>query len=355
MYLDSRSTGVRPQFTLTSTMATTCATETEAIEAVDEEAVKDTIRREEFAAIELLKTLGYSEPAVEPHLWRRLMREASRVQFLNEPNRYQVRGMPVEHKLIHRTHFRNPKLANLFIVNMAAQHPSFDVVSIVQPVESLEDREVCLRHRTMMTPQGVAATSCALITIAAAYCGDYQGWRRESAADRRDATLPRKSQLSVKERRRMTFRAEYLGDVVLARLALAPYVCRWADADDLGTDTKGAKTAACSGRGHTIELEVIDGAPSLDQLRWLLAQMTDMHVAAESLDYTACYTGERIHYKYLERMTPPSAVLEEMRPVFRRVDELHDNLMLRFVGFTATLDAEFPVGDEDELADNEPS
>ena len=84
-----------------------------------------------------------------------------------------------------------------------------------------------------------------------------------------------------------------------------------------------------SGMDRSIEFEVTESAPKLDHLRWLLSKVTDMHVAAESLNYAERYNGERLPYDMVAQMEPPDDVIDELNERLRKIAEATPELVER--------------------------
>lgn len=113
---------------------------------------------------------------------------------------------------------------------------------------------------------------------------------------------------------KVRMRTEYLGDALVLRIALFPYVLHWSDFSINMTGEPDC-SAQFNNMDRNVEFELTDNAPSLDHLRWYLNQIVDMHVAAESLHYADRYTGRRLPYPLLEKMEPPVDVIENMLTV----------------------------------------
>lgn len=75
--------------------------------------------------------------------------------------------------------------------------------------------------------------------------------------------------------------------------------------------------------------------------------MTDMHIAAESLSYADGYTGDRLDYEYLDRMTPPGDVLLKLRKTLARLASFKEYLDVRFTDLMEELNVD-EVADEDD-------
>jgi hypothetical protein len=64
-----------------------------------------------------------------------------------------------------------------------------------------------------------------------------------------------------------------------------------------------------------VVFSVVQGGPSLAEIRWLFNSIVDCHVATESVSLASEYTGERVHYAELSRLVrrPPDRVIEQAR------------------------------------------
>lgn len=117
---------------------------------------------------------------------------------------------------------------------------------------------------------------------------------------------------------KMKMRTEFLHDALELRIALTPYVLHWTDNSvHLPGNSDCAEMLSIMDRD--VELEICEGAPSLDHLRWYINQMVDMHVAAESLHYADRYTGARLPYHLLNEMESPVEVIEKMLVHAKRI------------------------------------
>lgn len=271
-------------------------------------------KKEERQTKALLNSLGYSSKTVPADLWKLFNQCASRQLFLNEPNLYQVDGKATERLLLHKLRFDNAGLSERFIAVMASKHPEFKLHAHRQPVECLEDREVEFTHRVLMTAAAVTRVACQVLDLAHIFLATDYLWRPISE-EQLAATAPPLNFQSwpARPRRVMRFRTESYADLLLTRSLLAPCVCRWTDSEARSYDTKGVETATTTLSGHEVEFELADDRHTLDELRWLLNEVTDLHVAAQSLNYADQYTGERLNYEYLERMAPTGDRLLEVR------------------------------------------
>lgn len=309
------------------------------------------LSREITHATELLAKLGHTCATTAPQLWPQLLERTRQNLFLGGRNRYQVDGKPTERQLLHKLRFPNEALARLFEVTITTKHPDIEFHLCIQPVECLEDREVVLSSRVLMTPEEVSRVCCQVLTVAHVYMGSDYHWSPVTSSDARWPKPPMSFQdWPSRPRRRMRLRTEFYNDLLLARFILAPWVCRWTDVDARTLDTCGAQPAVTTLDGHEAEFELANDDVTLDQLRWLLSQAPDLHVAAQSLNYVDCYTGERLDYEYLERMTPPENVLASLRKSLARLEHARNDVIERLDGLLQELGV--PLESED-LGDEE--
>lgn len=265
-------------------------------------------KAEEQRARDLLKTLGVEEGHIEQSHWCRIFQLAQGFQGLDACKRGWVDGVaPVEH-FDHDIRMPNAVLAGLFQEAALKAHPGLDVISAEQMAESLDDIKVLLYQDLQANSQVMTETMVSLDAIARMYGGHYEFWELVGPNPNAPAfkePSPDEFRRAMDERKRRFFkmRTEFLGDALIARLTLAPYVVEWHDFDSLTEYTGGVKTSVCSGMGHEVEFEVCEGGPTLDQLRWKLWQVTDLHVAAQTLNYADKYDGERLDYRIMDRLS----------------------------------------------------
>ncbi|MFN7882327.1 MAG: hypothetical protein ACK5PF_04855, partial [bacterium] len=85
-----------------------------------------------------------------------------------------------------------------------------------------------------------------------------------------------------------------------------------------------------------------------DHMRWLFSRVPDLHIAAESLAYGSDYTGERIHFDYLQRITPSQEALLGLRKAIARLMSFKDYDTRRFTQLCEDLDLHELPEEEDE-------
>lgn len=308
-------------------------------------------QKEITRASNVLAKLGYTSEETSAHLWAQLLERTRQNLFFGTRNNYQVDGKPTEHQLLHELRFPNETLARQFVSTLTAKHPDIEFHLCLQPVECLEDREVTLSSRVLMTIDDVSRVCCQILQVAHIYLGEDYRWRPVRQGDAHWPQPPISFQdWPSRPRRKMRLRTEFYGDLLLTRILLAPWVCRWTDVDGRSLDTRGADTAVTTLDGHEAEFELANDDVTLDQLRWLLFQATDLHVAAQSLNYADSYTGSRLDYKYLDRMTPPGDVLTSLKKSLAKLEHTRDDVVERLDGLLQEL--EVPL-ESDELDDEE--
>lgn len=69
-----------------------------------------------------------------------------------------------------------------------------------------------------------------------------------------------------------------------------------------------------------VQFIVSSDGPSLNEIRWLLNELVDCHVAAESVDFLERYTGERMRHEEFEK----TAVLPNKKMILMAIKKLED-------------------------------
>lgn len=93
-----------------------------------------------------------------------------------------------------------------------------------------------------------------------------------------------------KTAREYKFRAECQGDADLVRSHLAPWLERWQmnECHDILEDGTSYRLPDVE-----VEFTISESGPSKGELKWLVNSIVDCHVAAESLEGAAEFTGQR--------------------------------------------------------------
>lgn len=339
--------------TTTTTLDTTTTVEPDVYEASD---IRADTKQQRDEAQAMLRDLGYSPDAVSAELWRELVEQAYGCLFLRSEDNWKVDGQPIEHDLVHRVCFANESLAGLFLHTLDRKFSHHSDVWVTKPVEMLEDHEVEVCERVLMTPEALTKACCDIVISARVYLGRYEGWSRPLNSKMRDDVTSMNTLQAWEHRpsKRLRMRFEFQTDVVVARVALAPYVCRWTDVDSEALDGFGASRQATTLLGHDVEFELTDLSFTLDELRWMLNQIPDMHVAAQSLNYEHLYTGERLSYTYLQRMQPSDETVVKMAQMSVRVAEFLKSVSNRVECMKDTLKVYAPIGSlTDEESDDD--
>lgn len=108
-------------------------------------------------------------------------------------------------------------------------------------------------------------------------------------------------------------RTECQPDCDVARLLLGRWLTSWSECVATCLDS-----GDLLGPDMEVEFTVVEGAPSLEQLRWLLAQAPDLHVAAESLMVAKKYTGDRCRFDCSLLDPPDDETLRTLQASLRR-------------------------------------
>jgi hypothetical protein len=122
-------------------------------------------------------------------------------------------------------------------------------------------------------------------------------------------------------------RTECRFDCESIRAILGPWLVSWKETsgykyDDSHVDVNGVIWASMNwGSDTDVQFIVREDGPTLNEIRWFMANLTDCHVAVESLNTAEQYTGARIDYDLLESLqTRPSKAMigKAMRSLAQR-------------------------------------
>lgn len=106
------------------------------------------------------------------------------------------------------------------------------------------------------------------------------------------------------------FRAECESDSSLVRVAFANWIIGWKELrDQRFPDVE-------------VEMELVDSAPKLQDLRWFIQQLVDCHVIEETLELSPDYTGER-HYGPRLSVQPPDEVVQCVERPLQKATEIY--------------------------------
>lgn len=287
-----------------------------------DQAEADEFERQRRMSIGLLGELGVREEACQWHEWQAHVNWAG-FSLDKEEAEVSVTGEYPTLCLRYRVRVPDESAVEDFLADNRVRRLSLTVKSVEQLAETLEDRRITLEGMVEASALELTKVTSALISAAYEVLGEFEE-RKEApilgagvrgvietnlvqrAAHREDkATQPPKPPPVELEGR-----TEFQRDIFIARALLSPYAVQWRDRDGLGFLSNGSNVV--HGMDSDIAVTLADGAPHLDHLRWLLNQVVDMHVAAESLNTKDRYTGERLPYDMVERMTPPEDIRRQM-------------------------------------------
>lgn len=125
-----------------------------------------------------------------------------------------------------------------------------------------------------------------------------------------EAQLIEKVNMKNEKQTSYKFRAECATDVQAIRAVLLPWLYQWVETKDI----LEFKDVEYSMPSMTVELSLIDGGPNLHEIQWLLDAIDNAHIAAETINLTEEYTGERELRRIfdLPATRPNNALLEEI-------------------------------------------
>ena len=111
-------------------------------------------------------------------------------------------------------------------------------------------------------------------------------------------------------------RTECRCDCEVIRAILRPWLVSWKETsgythDDSHIGEDGVIWASMNWNSNT-EAQFIfgEGAPGLDEIRWLIDKLTDCKIAAQTVNTRESYTGDSIDYRALKILArPPSTAL----------------------------------------------
>ena len=106
------------------------------------------------------------------------------------------------------------------------------------------------------------------------------------------------------------FRAECESDSSLVRVAFANWIIGWKELRNYPfPDVE-------------VEMELLDSAPKLQDLRWFIQQLVDCHVIDETLERSRDYTGER-HYGPRLSVQPPDEIAQCVERPLQRATAIY--------------------------------
>ncbi len=153
--------------------------------------------------------------------------------------------------------------------------------------------------------------------------------------------LQQQSENMNRQTRDYAMRVECCPDSDAAHSLLKPWLINW-------TETRVTCNAR-DGRCHVLRdmkilFSVIDSAPTLVEMRWLLDAIPDLHVGAQSLDDAAIYTEDRIHFDELEIGRPTCEIIDIVKQFLAVCGEDWADTARRLEEAAQVLDA--AVGDD---------
>jgi len=282
----------------------------------------DEFERQRQMSIGLLGQLGVREEACMWYEWQAHVNWAGFSLDLEEAEVSETGEYPTL-CLRYRVRVPDESAAEDFLADNRVRRLSLKVKSVEQLAETVEDRRITLEGMVEASAFELTKVTSALISAAYEVLGEFEERKEvripgagvrgvietslvQRTAHREDepAQPPKAPPVELKGR------TEFQRDTLIARALLAPYAVQWRDGDGLGFLSDGSNVV--HGMDSDIAVTLADGAPHLDHLRWLLNQVVDMHVAAQSLSTKDRYTGERLPYDMVERMTPPEDIRRQM-------------------------------------------
>lgn len=121
-------------------------------------------------------------------------------------------------------------------------------------------------------------------------------------------------------------RTECRFDCTLIIAILRIWLVSWKESsgyqhDDSYVDVNGFIWSSQNwGLDTDVQFIIKPDGPSLNEIRGLLSELIDCHVAAESVNFLDKYTGERMDYEELERV----AVLPNKKMIVATIEKLKD-------------------------------
>jgi len=310
-------------------------------------------------AEELLNELGLREETCDWAEWPSQLQWAS-FNYAREARLLAPTGESPSIRLRHRIRLPDAEAVSDFLADARMRRHALEVVSIEQLAETLEDRCVKLEGDVEASALELTRLTSALIRAASDAGGSFDNYQevpvkggdgadvehgvistslhlcwavdadarvledgqpahvsalRHGANDKAPCdVVPGVAAVGESKApaqlRQLKGRTEFLRDTFIVRLLMAPHAVQWKDADGGGFLSDGP--GVVHGMDSDFEVVLSESAPCLDHLRWMVNQVPDLHVAAESLQYEAKYTGDRLPHDLVERMTPPVEVREQM-------------------------------------------
>lgn len=294
--------------------------------------------------IRILHDLGLFEATASQAAWPALEQWATMNEAMEESRFETIGGSPMR-TLLHELHLPDARAAAMLQTTLPLEELSLAVKGDEQLTETLPDRRITLVGPCQCTTMERTKRTSALIVGAAHVGGRYEGYQEVWDLKAGDApgvvrtNLANWSAVSAAAQavapRHLKARTECMQDAMLMRALLAPWTISWKDNDSLSMlPAQGPVTRI--GADREIEVELTPDAPCVDHLAWMLNQVPDLHVAAESLTRAERYTGRRLPGGLIERMVPPT---EERQAMLERLLALRESLEMMVESVEAARDA----------------
>ena len=110
-------------------------------------------------------------------------------------------------------------------------------------------------------------------------------------------------------------RAECRSDCEHIHGMLFPWILSWQESSGIQIDNENIPDTVTFNTNlqwaleTEVQFSLKENSPSLNEVRWFIDKLTDCHVAAESLNIAANYSGERIDSEYMDmQLATPSRV-----------------------------------------------
>jgi len=295
-------------------------------------------------SIRILHDLGLCEATASEAAWPALEQWATMNEAMEESRFETIGGSPMR-TLRHELHLPDARAAAKLHTTVPLEDLSLAVQGDEQLTETLPDRRLTLVGPCLCTTMELTKRTSALIVAAAHFGGRYEGYQEVWDLKVGDAPGVVRTNLAnwpavsaaaqAAAPRHLKARTECMQDAMLVRALLAPWTISWKDNDSLSM-LLALGPATRIGADREIEVELTPDAPCVDHLAWMLNQVPDLHVAAESLTRAERYTGRRLPGGLIERMAPPT---EERQALVERLGALHESLQMMVESVEAARDA----------------
>lgn len=147
-----------------------------------------------------------------------------------------------------------------------------------------------------------------------------------SMNNKKTKAVANKSNLAAQQYK---LRTECRTDCVYIRAVLLPWLQMWSEKS--GWEPWSEESQEPEGNSWNwsadtdVEFTLVAGAPQLSEIRWLINSIADCHVAAETVEVSERYTGERLYDRLDSQLeTPTKEVIMVAKGVVSRAAELHE-------------------------------